>query len=192
VAAWLRGREPAVDHGAVIGVGNGLNNALTGNDGANTLQGLGGDDTLDGGLASDRLEGGKGADTYQFAVGSSKDTVVEKDSTLGVRDQAVFIDLDRDAVNFVHVGDNLEARINGTTDKLVFKDWYLGSKYQVEDFVFANGVYSSDQVAPALNLLIDAMAGFRGDMDLRGWNTSERYRHLMGVPVDLAMPVMLV
>jgi Ca2+-binding RTX toxin-like protein len=177
---------------AVVGLGNGLDNALTGNDGANTLQGLDGDDTLDGGRGADKLDGGKGADTYEFALGSGKDTVVERDSSVDVRDQAVFTDLDREDVNFIHVGNNLEARIKNAADKLVFKDWYLGSKYQVEDFVFADGTYSSDQVDPGLNPLIDAMAGFWGEWDHRGASGSERYRQLMGSLADLAMPAMMM
>lgn len=135
---------------AVKGTGNSLANTLTGSDSANTLLGLDGNDILDGGLGSDRLEGGKGGDTYLFAKGDGKDTVVEKDATAGVRDVADFGELTHGEVKFVHVGDNLEARIIGTHDKLVFKDWYLGSKYQVEDFVFADGTWTGDQVAPAL------------------------------------------
>lgn len=136
---------------ATKGTGNSLANALTGSDGANTLLGLDGNDILDGGMGSDRLEGGKGGDTYLFAKGDGKDIVVEKDATVGVRDVANLGELTHGEVKFVHVGDNLEARIIGTHDKLVFKDWYLGSRYQVEDFKFADGTWTGDQVAPALS-----------------------------------------
>jgi Ca2+-binding RTX toxin-like protein len=146
-----------LDGAAVKGAGNALNNQLTGNDLANTLQGLDGADTIDGGLGNDRLEGGKGADTYLFAAGGGKDTVVEKDATLDVRDIVDFGALERAEVRFVHVGNNLEARIIGSTDKLVIKDWYLGDRYEVEDFVFADGTWDGDDLAPvALEASLDA------------------------------------
>ena len=53
--------------GDFSGVGNSLNNTITGGDG---------NDTLNGGTGSDRLVGGLGDDTY--VVGSSTDTVVEE------------------------------------------------------------------------------------------------------------------
>ena len=49
---------------AVSGIGNSLNNMLTGNGVANTLTGLDGNDTLDGGGGNDTLVGGPGNDTY--------------------------------------------------------------------------------------------------------------------------------
>lgn len=45
------------------GVGNGLDNAITGSAGADTLEGLAGNDTLTGGGGDDRLDGGEGTDT---------------------------------------------------------------------------------------------------------------------------------
>ena len=49
---------------AINGIGNGLDNVLTGNSAENTLTGLVGDDTLNGGLGADMLIGGAGNDTY--------------------------------------------------------------------------------------------------------------------------------
>lgn len=162
-----------LDGAATKGAGNALANQLTGNDLANTLQGLDGADTLDGGLGNDKLEGGKGADTYLFAPGSGKDTVVEKDATLDVRDIVDFGSLNHDQVRFTHVGDNLEIKILGGTDKLVIKDWYLGDRHEVEDFVFADGTWDGDDLAPvALEASLDAALtavrrpGLPGDTDL--------------------------
>jgi Ca2+-binding RTX toxin-like protein len=176
---------------AVIGKGNDAANVLTGNDVANTLQGFGGGDILDGGLGNDRLEGGTGGDIYEFATGYGKDTVVEKDATAGVRDRVDFGSLTHDAVSFVHVGDDLEARIIGSTDKLIFKSWYLGAKYQVEDFAFADGTLTNIQVAPAANLLIDAMASFGAGADGDDTSVWVRGGPIMGHPIDLTMPIML-
>ncbi|TDH63539.1 hypothetical protein E2C06_06845 [Dankookia rubra] len=55
------------------GVGQGLDNALTGNAGANRLLGHGGDDTLDGGAGNDTLYGGAGADDFHYAAGGGRD-----------------------------------------------------------------------------------------------------------------------
>ncbi|MDP3854028.1 calcium-binding protein, partial [Phenylobacterium sp.] len=48
----------------IDGVGNGLNNFITGNDGSNHLVGGAGNDTLDSRGGTDLLEGGAGDDTY--------------------------------------------------------------------------------------------------------------------------------
>ncbi|KQQ44622.1 hypothetical protein ASF58_20845 [Methylobacterium sp. Leaf125] len=57
------------------GVGNDLDNRLTGNAGANRLYGGAGNDHLDGGLGADTLVGGSGDDTY--VVDNARDLVVE-------------------------------------------------------------------------------------------------------------------
>jgi Ca2+-binding RTX toxin-like protein len=154
------------DGGGLNGYGNALANRISGNSaanilggkgGADTLLGLDGADTLDGGAGRDRLEGGKGGDSYWFTTGYGKDTVVEKDATQGNVDEAVFLDLNHDQVRLVQVGDNLEARVIGTKDKLVFKDWYLGEKYQVEEFVFADGSWDPSGLAPTGHSSSDLM-----------------------------------
>lgn len=57
-----------------IGIGNELDNALTGGAGADVLKGLDGNDRLDGGGGFDILIGGDGDDTY---VVTACDTVIE-------------------------------------------------------------------------------------------------------------------
>ena len=49
------------------GIGNALDNVMTGNGEKNSLSGLDGDDTLDGGLGNDTLIGGAGADKFAFS-----------------------------------------------------------------------------------------------------------------------------
>ncbi|MGO1077757.1 calcium-binding protein [Inquilinus sp. CA228] len=61
---------------AVDGVGNALNNVLTGNGGSNTLNGGGGNDFVDGGAGADTLRGGAGDDTY--IVDDAGDAVDER------------------------------------------------------------------------------------------------------------------
>jgi Ca2+-binding RTX toxin-like protein len=77
------------------GVGNELNNVLTGNAGGNRLSGMGGADTLDGGqgndfllggdgddsliggAGSDTMSGGAGKDVFQIGAGSGIDRVID-------------------------------------------------------------------------------------------------------------------
>jgi Ca2+-binding RTX toxin-like protein len=58
---------------AVInGMGNELNNVITGNAAGNTLRGLGGNDTLRGGVGDDVLEGGEGNDRLDGGAGADQ------------------------------------------------------------------------------------------------------------------------
>jgi len=60
---------------AIFGIGNALNNRITGNEKINSLFGLVGNDTLDGGLGNDTMAGGEGDDFY--FVDSAGDVVTE-------------------------------------------------------------------------------------------------------------------
>jgi Ca2+-binding RTX toxin-like protein len=60
---------------AINGVGNELDNVLTGNSAANTLTGGAGNDTLSGGTGADTMMGGIGNDTY--VVDNTADIVTE-------------------------------------------------------------------------------------------------------------------
>jgi Ca2+-binding RTX toxin-like protein len=64
-----------LDSAADDGIGNTLNNAMTGNSGRNMLTGLAGNDTLDGGTGIDTLVGGTGDDT--FVINTTGETVTE-------------------------------------------------------------------------------------------------------------------
>ncbi|EXB49421.1 hemolysin-type calcium-binding repeat family protein [Acinetobacter baumannii 146457] len=63
------------DTAALLGVGNGLNNMIKGNQNENRLEGHGGNDRLDGGLGADTLLGGLGNDIY--IVDNAGDNVIE-------------------------------------------------------------------------------------------------------------------
>lgn len=58
------------------GVGNALNNVMTGSGGDDTLAGGGGNDTIDGGKGADRMEGGSGDDI--FTLDDLNDIVIER------------------------------------------------------------------------------------------------------------------
>jgi Ca2+-binding RTX toxin-like protein len=125
---------------AIDGTGNTGDNYLTGNTAANVLNGGDGNDTINGTAGNDVLIGGRGADAYRFGAGYGVDTIQENDGTTGVKDNIQFTGTVKQAdVTFKHVGNNLEMLLNGTTDKLVVQDWYLGTSYHVEEFRFADG-----------------------------------------------------
>lgn len=126
--------------GVINGTGNAVANVLIGNGSANTLTGNAGADTLDGGAGNDSLLGGADADVYRFGAGYGVDTISENDTTANVKDGVQFVGTVTQAnVQFKQVGNNLEVLLNGTTDKLVVQNWYLGSQYQVEEFRFTDG-----------------------------------------------------
>lgn len=61
---------------AMSGIGNALNNSMTGNVQANTLYGLDGNDTLNGGLGADLMDGGSGND--RFYVDHAGDVIIDE------------------------------------------------------------------------------------------------------------------
>jgi Ca2+-binding RTX toxin-like protein len=111
-----------------------------GNDAANNLSGLAGADTLNGGRGNDALSGGAGGDSYVFARGDGQDVVTDMDATGGATDTVQWLSgVAIDQLWFRHVGNNLEASIIGTSDKVTIQNWYLGTQYQVEQFKTADG-----------------------------------------------------
>src|SRR5260221_203100 len=64
----------------IAGIGNGLDNAITGNTGNNFLSGGAGNDTLDGGAGNDSLTGGAGNDAFLFSGLSGTDRIVDFNS----------------------------------------------------------------------------------------------------------------
>ena len=146
--------------GAINGTGNGADNVLIGNSGKNTLSGLAGDDWLEGKGGVDTLTGGAGNDIYVMARSYGADTVIENDATPGNLDVAQFLSgVTYDQLWFRRPAssNNLEILIIGTADKLVLKDWYLGSQYRVEEIRTQDGnrvLYAADVQA-----LVIAMAG---------------------------------
>ncbi|MBK8570449.1 MAG: calcium-binding protein [Nitrosomonadales bacterium] len=138
------------------------------NDGTNRIFGLDGNDILSGGALNDQIDGGKGADTlyggngndsYLFNLGDGADTIVENDATIGNSDLLRFkTGITDDQLWFSHVGNNLEVSVIGTTDKITLNNWYLGSQYQVETIMTADGNHAL--LAANVNNLVQAMASF--------------------------------
>jgi Ca2+-binding RTX toxin-like protein len=135
---------------SINGRGNMLDNVLTGNEAANRL---------DGKAGADNMTGGAGNDTYLLGRGYESDTAVESDPTSGNTDVAQFLaGVSADQIWFQQVGNNLEASIIGTSDKLVINDWYLGTANHIEQFK------TSDDAKTLLDSnvqnLVNAMASF--------------------------------
>lgn len=63
-----------------------------------------------------------------------------------------------DQIWFQHVGNNLEASIIGTSDKLVVKDWYLGNARHLEQLKTTDGARTL--LDSQLDNLVNAMASF--------------------------------
>jgi Ca2+-binding RTX toxin-like protein len=144
---------------AINGTGNTVNNVLKGNSAVNSLSGAAGNDTLDGGAGADTLTGGTGNDTYIMGRGYAADTVVENDTTAGNTDIAQFLSgVATDQIWFRHVGNNLEASIIGTSDKLVLQNWYTGTAYHVEQFKTTDG--AKTLLDSNVQNLVNAMASF--------------------------------
>jgi Ca2+-binding RTX toxin-like protein len=132
---------------------------LTGNALANVITGGTANNVIDGKAGSDTMQGGAGNDTYVLARGYGVDTVVENDTTAGNTDVAQFLTgIANNQLWFQHVANNLEVSIIGTTDKLVIKDWYLGSANHIEQFKTTDG--AKTLLDTKVENLVSAMAAF--------------------------------
>ncbi|WP_418317609.1 calcium-binding protein [Piscinibacter sakaiensis] len=172
---------------AANGTGNALGNLLIGNAAANNLTGGAGNDTLDGGAGNDILVGGTGADTYRFGYGSGLDTIQENDATAGAKDRVEFLgNIRQSDIQFKQIGNNLELLLSAGNDKLVIRDWYLGSAYRVEEFAFSDGTLL---VESQVQNLVSAMAGFNAGSAGSTSTMSAQTRHHM-VAEDLLTPAM--
>lgn len=113
---------------------------------------------LDGQAGSDTLVGGTGGDSYLFGTGYGSDTIRENDATPGNADVAQFLaGINTDQIWLRHVGNDLEASIIGTTDKLTVENWYLGTSHHIEQFKTADGKLLLDT---QVENLVQAMAAF--------------------------------
>jgi Ca2+-binding RTX toxin-like protein len=105
------------------GLGNALDNRITGNGGNNVLNGGIGNDRLDGAAGADVLIGGVGDDIYVLNRGSGADLAVEWGGSAG--DVAQFgSDIAADQLWFSRVGASLVVQVIGTSDSLTVKNWY--------------------------------------------------------------------
>ena len=117
--------------GTKTGIGNYMDNEITGNSLANTLKGLDGndtiyaldgDDTIIGGIGNDILDGGAGNDTYQFSANDGIDAITDSsgtdtiafDSTVSKENVALYLDSNNNL--FFDYGSNLGSDVVKVVD----------------------------------------------------------------------------
>ena len=128
--------------GAVTGIGNALDNVITGDALDNYLFGGDGNDTLDGGAGNDTLQGGAGDDTYLFGFGSGKDTIILGD---GGSDRLVFKDgVTAFDIRTKQVGNDYVLTLTGNQDQVTIKDWFVDASHQLAISLTLNGTTAAD------------------------------------------------
>ena len=135
--------------GNFSGVGNNLNNVITG--------GLG-NDRLDGMMGNDTLTGGQGADTYVYGSGGKQDTIYNSDS--GAPDKLVFKSgITETELWFGKTGNDLLVTLRGTgnTDSVRLKNWYSDPASHLSQFQLSDG---SVLEASHVQQIVQAMASF--------------------------------
>ncbi len=133
------------------GIGNALNNTLTGSASSNSLEGMDGNDVLDGRAGLDYLLGGLGSDLYLMGYGYGSDAISETASEAGDHDVARFVNVahNRLWLSRDEGSDDLSIDILGTDDSLRITNWFLGEQYRVETFE-ATGVQLASSDVDAL------------------------------------------
>ena len=122
----------------LYGIGNNLDNRITGSIAANTLSGGRGSDTLDGGRGDDILRGGADNDQFVFGYTYNNDRIqhFDVDGDIVAFDQRVFADADADAVLAAasQIGEHvlIDAGIHGA----LLLEQTLLSSLAAADFIF--------------------------------------------------------
>jgi len=118
------------------GIGNSMNNILTGSGGDNQLAGGAGDDTLDGAAGNDLLDGGVGNDTYLFGRGAGQDTITGETDGSGTLDTIRFAnDVLPGVVRVIRDGNDLLLSVAGTSDRLCVSG-YFAANAAIEEIQF--------------------------------------------------------
>jgi Ca2+-binding RTX toxin-like protein len=119
--------------------GNG-NDIIYGRAGEDTLYGDNGEDILDGGLDNDTLDGGYGSDTYILRKGSGQDVINNYDYDSATTDTIRFEDVKSDALTGIERSGNDLVIFYGDSDSVTIRNHFYSVYYQVERFVFSDGV----------------------------------------------------
>ncbi|WBA82176.1 calcium-binding protein [Endozoicomonas sp. GU-1] len=119
---------------------------LSGDGGDDLLEGGNGHDILNGQAGNDTLKGGRGNDTYVFTAGDGQDVI---DNAGGGNDTLLFegISFNQVASGLSRYGTDLILNIQGGTDTVTLKDWFLGGDNVVDTIRFASGgQITADQI----------------------------------------------
>ncbi|MFB5643397.1 calcium-binding protein, partial [Kluyvera ascorbata] len=118
-----------------------------GDDGNNTFSGSKMNDYIWGNKGDDTLKGGYGSDTYLFNMGDGKDYISEGSSNAGDVDTLRFgeginpedVILQRKITTGLKAADSLIITFRDSTDSITIDNFFSGTKYQVEAFIFTDG-----------------------------------------------------
>ncbi len=127
-------------------VGNNIDNIISGNagddklyakKGNDILYGNSGNDILKGGEGNDKCEGGHGNDTYVFGKGCGVDTILDYNG----KNKIKFLDeITQNDLELIEINDyDVELKIKGTQDKIIIKNFKLGSIHANFNLEFSNG-----------------------------------------------------
>ncbi|MBO9497545.1 calcium-binding protein, partial [Thalassotalea sp. G20_0] len=122
---------------------------LSGDGGDDLLEGGNGHDILNGQAGNDTLKGGRGNDTYVFTAGDGQDVI---DNAGGGNDTLLFegISFNQVASGLSRYGTDLILNIQGGTDTVTLKDWFLGGDNVVDTIRFSSGgQITADQIFSA-------------------------------------------
>ncbi|MFD0675145.1 calcium-binding protein [Cohnella sp. GCM10027633] len=117
------------------------------------LYGSVGEDVMDGGSGDDYLVGSTGDDTYIFGRGYGIETIVDDDQTDGNMD-TLQLDFASGELVFAKKGNDLTIEKPGAGDQVTLKNWFRGSRYQLERLEAQGSVLYNTQVEQ----LIQSMA----------------------------------
>ncbi|MCH2548036.1 MAG: hypothetical protein MK052_10565, partial [Alphaproteobacteria bacterium] len=178
--------------------------STSGND---TLTGTNGNDYLDGGAGNDTLAGDDGSDIYHFADGFGTDIINEYigNVTIADNDRIQFSgSLTSDRAVFSRSGNDLTISFSGVTDSVTIEDQFSGlSYYDIESFIFADGIMLSDGNVRELlianahtsgndsitgfNAIEDVFANGAGNDTMEGFSGSDMYHFGVGDGQDTIM-----
>ncbi|NBB53299.1 hypothetical protein GVN24_34000, partial [Rhizobium sp. CRIBSB] len=130
-----------------FGVGNELNNTLTGNASGNYLLGGAGADTINGGAGNDVLFGEAGNDVFAFSVGSGGDVIGDFNLANDRIDLRAFgfADFQQLAANFSQVGNDGAINLGGG-DFIVLHGVTMAN-LTASHFIFPGGAMPTEPVA---------------------------------------------
>lgn len=137
--------------GTVWGIDQIKNLVLQGTPGDDELTGYDTEDLFDGLEGNDVLSGQTGNDTYIFGRGYGQDVIRDNDATVGNVDTLRLLsDIQTSDVALKAVGYDLVLSINGSTDSIAIKNWFLDDSNKVEQLVFGDGTVWSAAEMQAL------------------------------------------
>jgi VCBS repeat-containing protein len=154
---------------------------LYGGSGDDALHGGDGHDTLIGGAGNDGLGGGLGSDRFLFGRGDGQDFIYNFQLDTGDVDVLELgADITLAELLFDRVDDDLLIRIDGSTDRILLRDYFYGPDLELDEIRFTDGsgtVLTPSDIPP----LLDTFTGDENENSLQG---NDRDNHLSGLEGD--------